>query len=44
MEFDISEYADDNPTLYLRWGYQIIDRAYPYSGWNIDDVEFWGTL
>lgn len=44
MEFDISEYADDNPTLYLRWGYQIIDRAYPYSGWNIDDVELWGTL
>lgn len=43
-EFDISEYADDNPTLYLRWGYQIIDRAYPYSGWNIDDVELWGTL
>lgn len=44
MEFDISQYADDNPTLYLRWGYQIIDRAYPYSGWNIDDVELWGTL
>jgi len=44
MEFDISEYADNNSTLYLRWGYQIIDRAYPYSGWNIDDVELWGTL
>ena len=44
MEFDISKYADDNPTVYLRWGYQIIDRAYPYSGWNIDDVQLWGTL
>lgn len=44
MEFDISEFAEDNPTVYLRWGYQIIDRAYPYSGWNIDDIQLWGTL
>jgi probable HAF family extracellular repeat protein len=45
MEFDISEYADDNPSLYLRWKYEVIEnRAYPYSGWNIDDIELWGTL
>ncbi|MBI9019293.1 MAG: hypothetical protein JEZ07_18730 [Phycisphaerae bacterium] len=43
MEFDISEYADDNAMLYIRWGYQIIDRAYPYAGWNIDDVQLLGN-
>jgi hypothetical protein len=44
MKFDISDYADDIPTLYLRWGYQIVDSASSYSGWNIDDIELWGTL
>ena len=40
--FDLSTVADDQATVYVRWGYQILASAYPYSGWNIDDVELWG--
>jgi hypothetical protein len=41
--FDISGVADRQPTVYIRWSYQIIsDRAFPYSGWNIDDMELQG--
>jgi hypothetical protein len=29
--------------VYVRWGYQVGDAAYPYSGWNIDDVEVWAV-
>jgi hypothetical protein len=39
---DVSSVADRQPTVYVRWGYQVGDAAYPYSGWNIDDVEIWG--
>jgi hypothetical protein len=43
VEYDISETADNEPTVYFRWSYEILDsRAYPYSGWNIDDVELRG--
>jgi hypothetical protein len=45
QSFDISGIAKRQPTVYLRWSYQILnDRAYPYSGWNIDDVELQGVL
>ena len=44
MEYDISAMADNQQTVYVRWNYTVIsDRAYPYSGWNIDDVELWGN-
>jgi hypothetical protein len=39
---DLSSVADRQPAVYVRWGYQVGDAAYPYSGWNIDDVEIWG--
>ena len=43
MEYDISSVADNRPTVYVRWSYAVIsDEAYPYSGWNIDDVQLWG--
>jgi predicted outer membrane repeat protein len=43
LEYDISAVADGQGSVYLRWGYEIIsDRAYPYSGWNIDDIELRG--
>jgi hypothetical protein len=43
LHFDISSIADRQATVYVRWSYQILsDRAYPYSGWNIDDVELRG--
>ncbi|MBI9018509.1 MAG: hypothetical protein JEZ07_14750 [Phycisphaerae bacterium] len=44
MEFDVSDYADGNKNLYFRWGYQIFDRAKPYSGWNIDDIMLLGGV
>jgi hypothetical protein len=43
MEHDIGGLADRQPAVYIRWSYAIIKaRAYPYSGWNIDDIQLWG--
>jgi hypothetical protein len=41
--YDISDVADFQDFLYLRWGYEIGSGAFAYSGWNIDDVEIWGV-
>ena len=43
VEYDLAAIADNQPTVYVRWGYQVTSGAYAYSGWNIDDVEFLGT-
>ncbi len=43
VEYDISSVADDQETVYIRWGYEVLEYAYPYSGWNIDDIELWGN-
>lgn len=43
VEYDISSIADDQETVYIRWGYEILEYAYPYSGWNIDDIQLWGN-
>ena len=37
--YDISSVADGCSTVYLRWGYRIKIKAWPFSGWNIDDIE-----
>jgi hypothetical protein len=43
LQYDISTIAAGHSQIYIRWSYQILsDRAYPYSGWNIDDVELQG--
>ncbi|MHC4609305.1 MAG: S8 family serine peptidase, partial [Planctomycetota bacterium] len=39
MVFDISDVADHEPTVYVRWGMGPTDRSSTYCGWNIDDVE-----
>ena len=39
----IASVADQEETLYISWSYEILDRAYPYSGWNIDDIGLWGN-
>lgn len=44
QELDISAIADDQPAVQVRWGYQVGTAAWAYSGWNIDDIEFWGSL
>jgi Fungalysin metallopeptidase (M36)/Calx-beta domain len=41
-QYDISAFADNQPAVYVRWGYQISAGAFPYSGWNIDDIAFLG--
>ncbi len=42
FEYDISQYADGQETVYLRWVMGTTDPSWQYSGWNIDDVEIWG--
>jgi hypothetical protein len=39
QEFDISDVADGEPTVYVRWVMGATDDAWPYCGWNIDDVQ-----
>ena len=36
--YDISAYADNQPTVYLRWTMGSTDSSWQYCGWNIDDV------
>jgi len=43
QEYDISEVAADQSTVYLRWGYGVSEMTEPCSGWNIDDVEVWSV-
>jgi hypothetical protein len=43
VEYDLSAFADEKETVYIRWSYEILnERVWPFSGWNIDDVEIWG--
>ncbi len=44
QECDISEVADDEPTVYVRWTMGSTDGSRRYCGWNIDDVEIWGHM
>lgn len=43
QQFDISAAADNQPTVYIRWGMGITDNLWHYSGWNLDDVEVSGA-
>lgn len=44
FEYDISETADNQPALYIRFSYEILSDPWPYSGWNIDDLQIWGEI
>ncbi|HEG44770.1 MAG TPA: hypothetical protein ENH94_12070 [Phycisphaerales bacterium] len=39
QSYDISAFADDQSTVYVRWGMGPTDSTWNPSGWNIDDVE-----
>ena len=39
-QYDISATANNRTNVYVRWGYQIANGAYAYSGWNLDDIGF----
>jgi hypothetical protein len=41
--YDISAYADEHPTVYLRWVMGTTDGSVQYHGWNLDDIEVWGV-
>ncbi len=41
MQLDISEYADDQSTVYLRWVMGETDGGWQYCGWNLDDIEIY---
>ena len=40
--FDISGVADNQPTIYVRWGMGPTDYGLTYPGWNIDDIQILG--
>jgi len=43
IEHDISQVADDQASVYIRWSYAVLNNgAYSCSGWNIDDIELRG--
>ncbi len=39
MDLDISDVADNQPTVYLRWTMGETDGGWQYCGWNIDDIQ-----
>jgi hypothetical protein len=36
--------ADNQPTVYIRWGMGTTDASVHYQGWNIDDIEILGLV
>lgn len=40
FEYDLPSLADGQPSVYVRWKHEVnASGAYPYSGWNLDDIE-----
>ena len=39
--FDLPASCNNQPSVYIRWGYRIGIQAHAFSGWNLDDVEIW---
>jgi hypothetical protein len=44
IEYDISAIADDQIAVQVRWVMGTTDSSIAFSGWNIDDIEFIGTV
>jgi hypothetical protein len=42
MEYEIGMVADQQATVYIRWGHQTLASPTAYSGWNLDDIEILG--
>jgi hypothetical protein len=42
--FSLAAVADQQATVYVRWGMGPTDGSANYPGWNIDDVELWGVV
>ena len=41
IDYDISAWAEDQATVYLRWTMGTTDGGWEYCGWNIDDIQVW---
>jgi M6 family metalloprotease-like protein len=44
FEYDISAVADNQATVFIRWGLGATDASWNYCGWNIDEVRVEGDL
>ncbi|TWT41948.1 hypothetical protein RAS1_30720 [Phycisphaerae bacterium RAS1] len=44
VSYSLAAIADDQPTVYLRWGMGTTDVSVAYCGWNIDDILILGVL
>jgi len=44
VEYDISAYADDEATVYIRFTMGTTDSGWRYCGWNIDGLEIVGYM
>lgn len=42
--YDISDVADNQPTVYIRWTMGPTDGSVTYPGWNIDDISLAGDV
>ena len=41
-EYDLSQYADENPDFQIRFGIGLTDGSWQYCCWNIDDITLKG--
>jgi hypothetical protein len=42
--YSLGALADNQPTVYFRWGMGTTDTSVTYHGWNIDDIEILGLV
>lgn len=42
QQYDISAVANNQATVYVRWGMGTTDGSVTYQGWNIDDIQLTG--
>ena len=43
LKYLLGDESDGQSAVYLRWTYQVVkERAYPCSGWNVDDIQLCG--
>ena len=43
VSYDLSAVADRQSKVYLRWGMGPTDNSVTAGGWNLDDIEVFGT-
>jgi hypothetical protein len=43
VEYDISQHADNQANVFIKWVQGTTDGSWLYSGWNIDEVEILGV-